>query len=367
MMKTESAESLYIHVPFCRTICAYCDFARQAYREKTADAWLDALERELSMRKIDPHIRTVYIGGGTPTSLNASQLDRLLKTVQPYTHDAVEYTCEVNPETLDEKKASILHEYGINRISLGLQDIHEDMLRLLRRFHTKEDVRSALSLLRNYGINNISLDLMYSLPDQTMEMLEESLAFALSLDADHLSLYSLTIEENSIFGKKGYEHLDDETEADMYMYLIARLTGAGYEHYEISNFARKGKQSLHNRNYWLYRDFIGVSCGASGKCGDFRYDNTRSLQEYLADPLKRECIPLRGEDRMFESLMMNLRLKEGIELSYFEELHGRSFPEEYNEKVKELSERGLLEVHEGHIRCTERGFYILNDILEEFL
>ncbi|MCR5793756.1 MAG: radical SAM family heme chaperone HemW [Solobacterium sp.] len=366
-MKTESAESLYVHVPFCRTVCAYCDFARQAYREKTADAWLAALQKELSLRDIGTYFRTVYIGGGTPTSLNAAQLERLLSILRPYTLETAEYTCEINPETLDAQKAGLLKEYGVDRVSVGLQDIHEDMLRLMNRHHTKEDVQAAVSLLRENGINNISLDIMYSLPQQTMGMLEETLSFALGLDPDHLSLYSLTIEENSVFGKKGIEHLDDETEADMYMYLIRRLTDEGYAHYEISNFAKAGKQSLHNRNYWLYEDFTGVSCGASGKSGDMRYDNTRSLKEYLEDPLKRQVILLDEEDRMFETLMMNLRLREGMELSHFRELNGSDFEDVYGETAGRLAAKGLLEFGNGRVRCTERGFFVLNDILEEFL
>ena len=354
-------------MPFCRTICAYCDFARQAYREKTADAWLEALQKELSLRQIGTHFRTVYIGGGTPTSLNAVQLEKLLSVLRPYAQEAEEYTCEINPETLDVQKAALLKAYGVSRASVGLQDIHEDMLRLMMRHHTKEDVVTAVSLLRECGIDNISLDLMYSLPGQTMAMLEESLSFALSLHPDHMSLYSLTIEENSVFGKKGIDHLDDETEADMYMYLIRRLTDEGYEHYEISNFARPQRQSLHNRNYWLYEDFTGVSCGASGKCGDMRYDNTRSLKEYLADPLKREEILLDEEDRMFETLMMNLRLREGMELSHFRERNGRDFEDVYGKTAGRLEAKGMLEVTDGRVRCTERGFSVLNDILEEFL
>ncbi len=360
-------QALYIHVPFCRTICAYCDFCHTVYREQSAQDWLSALERELSQRKLPSDYLTAYIGGGTPTALSAEQLERLLTLLDPYVQHVHEYTVEVNPETLDEKKAEILAEHGINRASIGFQTSDPGLLKLMNRHHSYEDIALAIQLLRSKGIMNISLDLMYSLPGQTMAMLRQSVEDALSLNPQHLSLYSLTIEENTVFGRKGYEHLDEDTEADMYEWICSTLEQHGYIHYEISNFCMDGYASRHNQAYWHYEDFTGVSCGASGKEGNIRYDNTRSLKEYCADPLHREELELSDEDLMFEFVMMGLRLKEGFHQSVFQERYAVSYKEVYGEKTEELIHKGLLEECGDMIRCTDRGFEILNSVLVELL
>ncbi|MCR4950933.1 MAG: radical SAM family heme chaperone HemW [Solobacterium sp.] len=361
-------ESLYLHVPFCRSVCAYCDFTHTVYRRENAGRWLDALTEEIRMRKIDPALKTVYIGGGTPTCLEHSQLERLLELLDPYVSGVQEYTAEINPETLDEEKAALLKAHGVNRASIGFQSHDPGLLRLMGRKHSAEDVRSCMDLLRDHGIRNISLDLMYSLPGQTMEILQESVRTALSFEPDHLSLYSLTIEENTVFGRKGYAPLDEETEADMYEWICRYLAEQGFEQYEISNFAREGKKSQHNLAYWHYDDFYGISCGASGKENGIRYDITKNLKEYLEEPGRRETVTeLSERDQMMETLMMGLRLKEGISLDVFRERFGITFSEAYGEAEQSLTAKGLIECRDGSLRCTPRGYAILNSVLVEFL
>lgn len=367
MTPRNKPEALYLHVPFCRSICYYCDFTHVMYRKETADAWLDVLEKEFASREFNPDLKTVYIGGGTPTSLSEEQLERLLSFLDPYTSHVSEYTCEINPETMDETKAQILYKHGVNRVSIGFQTDNAKLLKNMGRHHTVNDVKHVMDLLRKHGISNISLDLMYSLPEQTMEDLETAIRTAVSLNPNHLSLYSLTVEENTVFGKRGYKSLDEETEADMYEYICQTLPSYGFHQYEVSNFAKVGFESVHNKVYWTYRDFYGVSCGASGKEGYTRYDVTSSLKKYLENPLERDEIPLEKEDAMFEMVMMNLRLKAGMEKSLFEETFGIRFEEAFRGKYETLTEQGLLEVSQTHVKCTEKGFPVLNSVLEELL
>lgn len=367
MMKDNGIRHLYVHVPFCRTICFYCDFCRTLYREQSASQWLDALEKELFLKDIRVPQETVYIGGGTPTCLVPEQLERLLGMLDGYCGDGCEYTIEVNPETLTEEKADILARHGINRASIGYQTSDPRMLALMNRHHTAGDVRHTMELLRSRGITNLSLDIMYSLPGQTMEDLQESVKDALDMRPSHLSLYSLTIEEHTVFAKRGYQPCDEELEADMYEWIVRTLESAGYEQYEISNFARSGMYSRHNTAYWEYRNFHGISMGASGKASGFRYDNTKDLKEYLLDPLKRETIPLSERDEMFEMVMMGLRMKRGMSLKRFEECFGRSFVSVYEKQLEKLIAQNMLVVTDGTVRCTPEGLEILNTVLEEFL
>lgn len=367
MILRNKPEYLYVHVPFCASICTYCDFAHTVYRPQSVRMWLDALKKEIEAKQIRRDLKTIYIGGGTPTSLSYDEFRELLQMLSPYSAHVIEYTCEVNPETMDPEKAALMAEYGINRISIGYQCPQPELLKLLGRHHTARTVEETMQMFRSCGIDNISLDLMYSLPGQTMDMLKESIDRALAMNPDHLSLYSLTVEENTVFYKKHLSSLDEETEADMYEYICSYLPEKGYEQYEISNFAKKGRQSLHNRAYWTYRDFTGISCGASGKEGERRYDHTRSLKEYINDPLRTEDILLSKEDAMFEMVMMNLRLAEGMSLDLFEETFGVSFEDAFRGRYEEMIERGLLECSDGMIACTKRGYPILNDILSDLL
>ena len=359
--------SLYLHVPFCRSICHYCDFCHVVYSPQTADQWLQAVEEEIQLKQIREDLRTIYIGGGTPTALREDQLDRLLSLLDPYRNSCAEYTAEVNPGTLTDEKARILSAHGVNRASIGMQAAQDSLLSLLGRTHTQADTEEAVRILRRNGIRNLSLDLMYSLPQQTMEMFRESMEEALRLCPDHISLYSLTIEENTVFGRKGYQHLDDETEADMYEAAAEYLEANGYHQYEISNFCLPEKESLHNSAYWNYEDFYGISCGASGKENHARYDHTRSLQAYIRNPLECEIIVLSKADEKFETVMMGLRLKKGMDEKRYEACFGETVRDTYGDVIRKLEASGMLQEKDGYLRCTRKGYPLLNEILIEFL
>ena len=360
-------QALYLHVPFCRTICYYCDFCHEVYRRETAEAWLQAVRKQLAGTEIGP-LKTIYIGGGTPTSLDADLLDELLGLLDPYRcAETEEYTIEINPETLTDEKAALLQRHGVNRASLGFQTADAALLQKINRHHTPQDVEQAAACLRRHDIDNISLDLMYSLPGQTMASLQDSVHQALAIRPDHLSLYSLTVEPDTVFGRRGIEPLDEDTEADMYEWICRTLPAHGYEQYEISNFARPGRESRHNLVYWHYEDFTGISCGASGKEGNIRYDMPARLSAYLADPLGRDELVLTEEDMMFEMLMMGLRLKQGVSAADFKKRFDQDLHDVYGDIIDQMTARGLLVYSKGRLACTEAGFPLLNSILVEFL
>ena len=356
-----------MHVPFCRTICSYCDFCHVGYQETLANQWLDAIKADIQNCHINENLRTIYIGGGTPTALSSSQLDQLLSLLDPYTRMVQEYTIEINPETFDEDKAKILQKHGVNRASIGFQTSDEKLLQMMNRHHRLEDVAETMKLLRKYGIDNISLDLMYSLPTQTMESLKKSLQDAIALEPTHLSLYSLTIEPNTVFAKKGYEPLEYDIEADMYEWICKILPQYGYQQYEISNFAKAGMISQHNCAYWNYQDFYGIGCGASGLEGSTRYDIPKNVRKYIEDPSIKDTIELTTQEQMFEAVMMGLRLKEGMYIHLFEERFHTSVLEVYSIQIKRLCNAGKLILENKRLRCSEEGFEILNSILLEFM
>lgn len=357
------AEHLYLHVPFCKSICYYCDFCHTAYNAKLADRWLSALEKEFAMRTFSKDLKTIYIGGGTPAALEDEQLEKVLRLLVPYQNSCEEYTIEVNPETVTRSKVQLFRQYGINRISMGLQTSDDNLLSAIGRRHTFADTKQAMHLLKQGGITNISLDIMYGLPDQSMASLRKTVEDAVSLEPEHVSLYSLTIEENTVFGKRGVEPCDSDLEADMYDWIVEALPQYGYDQYEVSNFSHKGFASCHNKAYWYYKDFYGVSAGASGKENHQRYDNTANIMRYLENPLQREEIVLSKEDEAFEMVMMSLRLVEGIDLLQYEEVTGESFAKQYGKKCEKLIQEGLLEKGDGHIRATKYGMKILNSVL----
>lgn len=358
-------ESAYVHVPFCRSICAYCDFARWGYQESLAWDWLKQIEKECK-EKLQAPLRTLYIGGGTPNALTAVQLDALLALFDAWRREGMEYTIEANPELADETFFTICQRHGVNRLSFGVQSFHDDLLQRMGRKHTAEQVKKTLALAHAHGIHNVSIDLMYALPDQTMAMWLEDLHTALTLPISHISLYSLTIEENSVFGKRGVQKGEDELEYQMYAAAIDVLQRHGFSQYEVANFAKAGAFAKHNLVYWNYENFHGIGCGASGKEDAGRYDNTRSLKHYLQAGADAQWTLLDRKEQMFEAVMMGLRLRSGIDLDAFAKRFGTRLEDHFASALqKHLGDRLLIE--EGHLHTSVQGQFVLHDILVDFL
>lgn len=360
------AKALYIHVPFCKGICAYCDFTRCGYFRPLALKWIKRIKEDLKrLEKLQ--MDTIYIGGGTPSALDIDIFEELLCVLEPLASKHCEFTIEANVESLSYDKIKILNKYHVNRISLGVQSMQDCLLEIVERKHRKQDVVDTISLLKKTGITNISVDFIYGLPEQTMEMWEEDLKQFIQLDVPHISLYALTIEENSTFGRNGVQNMDSELESSMYTKAIEFLSKMGYEHYEISNFSKPGKASKHNIHYWHYDDFYGIGCGASGKENHIRYDITKNLHKYITEGECRSEIELEQKDEMFEMLMMSLRLKEGMSYALFEERFQVSFADVYSNPKEKMLKEGFLYEEKGYLKTTEKGMYLLNDVLINFL
>lgn len=360
------AKALYLHVPFCQHICAYCDFARSGYHEGLANKWLAQMKKDISTLAKDT-LTTIYIGGGTPTALSYNQLDELLEALDPFRANVLEYTIEVNPETLDEEKANILVKHGINRVSLGVQSFDDSLLDIINRRHKLSDIQNSLRLLHSVGIRNISIDLMYSLPSQTLEMWKSDLELASLLPITHISLYSLTIEEHSAFGRMHVKAQDNALEGEMYETAVTFLKNRGFDHYEVSNFSKEGNDSMHNKVYWHYDDFIALGCGASGKEGQVRYSIPFQIDSYIQGDLQREEILVSDSDYLIEYVMMNLRLFEGLDLQKFNDLFHNSFENLFMQSIDKWSKQNYLWFKDNHIGVSESGMPFLNDILVDMM
>lgn len=360
------AQALYVHIPFCDAICAYCDFARVLNKPEVVEEYLDVLEAEMKLKDLT-NLKTVYIGGGTPSALTPSQLTRLFTMLDPYTKNLEEYTIEINPESLTREKGLVMKSFGVNRASLGMQVTQNKLLKVIDRKHTIEEVYEAVEVLHSVGIDNISIDLMYGIPTQTIEDLHESLQVLMDFNINHISLYGLTIEPNSKFGRLGYKPAPSDLDASMYELAVDFLAKHGFNRYEISNFAKEGYQSIHNKVYWNYDDFIGLGLHASGKEKHVRYTNNRNLRQYLNGKFEGEIIELTKEDEMFEYLMMNLRLSEGMSISKYNQSFDVDFKEKYQEVIKELQGEGLLLLEDDNVRASAKGLELLFDVLEKFM
>ena len=362
------SQTVYIHIPFCKRICYYCDFCRQVYQEQLADRYIITLQNEIEANlSINETYQTFYIGGGTPSSLSIKQLVRLLEILKPYQRDVAEYTIECNPEDLIDEKIEILRCFGINRISIGVQSSSNKLLKSVNRMHTFRDVHEGILRLHKQGIYNISVDLIYGLPSQSMEDWIQALQDVSKLDIQHISLYSLTIEPNSVFGKKGIQKIDDDLEADMYEYTIRFLIENGYKQYEVSNFCKDNSESRHNFAYWKYDDFIGLGVGASGKEKHYRYTNTSNIKEYISSFKTKEYYHLNRSEQIFEYVMMNLRTTEGILLQHFNDVYGISFLDYFKNEIDILLEKELIEFDEMNSRINCKKMILLNEVLLQFL
>ncbi len=358
-------KALYVHVPFCDKICAYCDFVRVKTHPKLIAEYLGALKAELETYPKQLY-QSIYIGGGTPSALSVKELTILLEIIKPCSKLAQEYTIEVNPESLTFEKARLFKRYGINRVSLGVQTFDDHELKLLHRAHTYGDIQKTMDLLIHFGITNISIDLIYGLPLQTLESFEKSIHEAFKLPITHLSLYSLTIEPHSEFGRQKLEKVSDEMEERMYFKAIELIEHHGFHQYEISNFT-KDQPSRHNTCYWHSDDYIGIGPGAVSLYHQQRIENTKNLSAYSQGKWHSNTVSLSLEDQRYEFMMMGLRLKAGITLKRYETRFFESYHEHYGAAIEKLIKKGWLEEVEDTLRATDSGFPLLNTVLGELL
>lgn len=369
--------SAYVHIPFCTQICYYCDFSKVFIQNQPVDDYLAALMAEVDHYDL-PALKTLYIGGGTPTALSARQLDDLLTGLEKRLDlsQLEEFTIEANPGDLDDDKIAVLKSSKCHRVSLGVQSFDDRMLRKIGRSHNRDQVYKTIESLKLAGFDNISIDLIYALPQQTMAEVVDNVDRALALAIPHLSLYSLILENHTVFmnrQRRGHLHLPTEDlESEMFDYIMTTLKANGFNQYEVANFAKPGFESRHNQVYWDNAEYYGLGAGASGYVDGVRYRNRGPIQHYLKaireaghSRLQEDVLTL--EDKMEEQLMLGLRKKSGISIATFEKKFGTSFETVYGQVVRDLEEQGLLKRTGDQLQLTSRGLFLGDTVAERFI
>ncbi len=370
--------SLYIHIPFCISKCIYCDFNSIVMKSQIVDEYLNAIENELQAINGKYSFTTVYIGGGTPTVLNEIQLSKLLNIISKHVDVAnlKEYTIEVNPGTLSDEKILALKESCIDRISIGIQSFNDKYLKLLGRIHTAKEAKDAFFSLREKGFENISIDLIYGYPTQTLSEWKTDLRECLILDPKHISAYCLTYEQGTplvgMTDSGKLNKLSEEEELNMYEHTNDFLGNKGYKHYEISNFAKPGKECQHNTVYWENREYIGIGAGAFSYNNGERYCNIKNVKEYIsAVESKKNLIcfseKLPQEKRASEILIMALRMTSGISEKEFFNRSGYNLTELFGTQLNILTQAGLINFDDERIKLTRKGLSLADSVMMEFV
>ncbi len=361
-MTKNNINSLYIHIPFCESICDYCDFTKLQYFRNIASTYLEALEKELTETVTNHDLLTIYIGGGTPTSLEDDLFLKLLQIVDPYSKKAKEYTIEANPESLSVNKIKMMKEYGVNRVSIGVESTDDRILKDINRHHTFSDVKKAKELLELNGINNINFDLMLGLPNVSIKMLQKDILNILSLNPTHVSCYSLTVHEHTVFHINKITPPSDEFSYEAYRIVDSLLKKEGFIHYEVSNWCKPNKESLHNLTYWRNEPYYGVGLGASGYVNDVRYKNTTNLSMYLKGTNAQEKEVVKLKDLEIYQIMLNLRTIEGLDLEKYHRLFKKDLYKEKQQIIDGYIDSGHLKIVKNHLIPTFEGMMILDKI-----
>ncbi|MBQ9038527.1 MAG: radical SAM family heme chaperone HemW [Clostridia bacterium] len=377
-----SSLSIYIHVPFCAKKCAYCDFASFSGREADWGRYFEEIMAEIrlwsemtdfGLLSEKYRIKTLFIGGGTPTLVDAGYIEKTIdacRRIAPFEPGA-EITAEGNPGTLTPGKLAAYRRAGVNRLSLGAQSFDEGLLRSLGRIHTAGQIGEAVTMAREAGFDNINLDLMYALPGQGMDQWTDALDAAIALGVEHLSAYSLIVEPGTPMAARVASGAatvpDDDAVNAMQRQAIARLDAAGYRRYEISNYARPGRECRHNLVYWNRGDYLGLGCAAHSLLGGRRFHNPESLDDYLAGVRRQDEVRLTLQDEMEETLMLSTRTVRGLDLAAWENAYGAPFERGREAAMGRLEKGGLIEIGGGHLRLTTRGMEVQDAVVLELL
>lgn len=374
----QKERGIYIHIPFCKYICSYCDFNKFYIQNQPVDEYIENLTKEIKTINKNDKILTIYIGGGTPSALSDLQLISLLESIHNHfdTNNLKEFSFEANPEDLTLERVSILKKYGITRVSMGVQTFNNNLLKIIGRGHKDIDVDNAIKNLKQIGINNINVDLMFSLPQQTMEDLFDSMKKIIDYDIPHVSCYSLILEQRT----KLYNQVENkqvilptnEVEEKMYLAVINYLSENGFKQYEISNFSKKGYESIHNSNYWKNLEYYGLGAGAHGYIDGKRYSNIRPVKFYIEsmkknNNAKREINKVTEKEKIEEEFFLGLRLLKGIDLSFIDKKYNIKSQELYKKVINKNISLGYLSLENNILKLTKKGLFYGNDVFSDFL
>lgn len=374
---------IYLHIPFCKQKCAYCDFLSFAGKENKMTEYIECLQKEIEHVDIKgKKVTTIYIGGGTPSYLNLSLTEKLLFTIKkhfnPESKTDIEWTIEINPGTITKEKLELYKKVGINRLSIGLQETDNKLLQEIGRIHTYQDFKKAYQLAEEANFQNINVDLMIGLPEQTIANIEKSLDSLFTLNnVKHISLYSLIVEEGTLMEKKiqkGELILpSEELEREMYWKAKKELEKNGFYHYEISNFAKPGYEAKHNLNCWKQKEYIGLGLGAHSYFHNMRYSNTPDLKEYI-EKIQHQDFNITEvheiqikEDQEKEFMLLGLRMLDGVSIQNFKSKFVENPLYLFRKELKKLTEEELIEITGDHIRLTDKGLDLANLVWEEFV
>jgi len=358
-------KSLYIHIPFCKNICSYCDFCKFYHNEKLVDSYLDSLEIEIKKNYKGEKIETLYIGGGTPSSLSLAELEKLFNILKNInlSHN-IEFTFECNVIDLTEEKLVFLKKHNVNRISVGIQSFQKEVLSFLERNYDKETIFNKIKLAKKY-FSNINVDLMYAVPGETLEDLKEDLNLFLTLDINHISTYSLIIEEHTKLSINKTNYIDEDLDHKMYELICDTLKGNGFIHYEISNFSKDKYQSKHNLTYWKNQHYYGFGLGASGYVNNIRYTNTKNLKKYLNGFRIQEQEIITDDILASNYAILGFRTLYGVSKENFKTLFKKDLVDYF--KVDNLVESNILLETDEIYYINPKYWYVLNEILIKFI
>jgi oxygen-independent coproporphyrinogen III oxidase len=374
--------AVYIHIPFCEQICHYCDFNKFLIERQPVDEYLNSLKLEMehTIQKYPyEQISSIYIGGGTPTSLSSEQLEKLLKIINDVFGPDIprcEYTVEANPSVTDRKKLEVLKKYGVNRLSIGVQAFQDVLLESLNRNHREEDIKAMIKAAREIGFRNISIDLMFSLPGQSLSMFQESIRKAVSFEVEHISAYSLQIEPKTVFYIRHQKGLltaaPQELEAEMFELLMKEMTQSGYLQYEISNFTKSDYESKHNLTYWNNEEYYGFGAGAHSYVYGNRNANAGPLKKYIG-LIKENGFPYMSvhevpkHEIMEEEMFLGLRKIRGVSKRLFQEKFGIELTTVFENQITQLLKRHLIVDDGEFIKLTHEGILLGNEVFQEFI
>ena len=355
---------VYIHIPFCKNICNYCDFCKVYYKTGYVSKYLDSLELEIKSRYKGELIDSIYIGGGTPSSLNILELRKLFDIVKIFKlKDKYEFTIECNIENIDEEKLKLFKDNMVNRLSFGVESFDRDILKILGRNHDEEMVFNNIMISKKY-FNNINIDLIYGV-NNNIDIVKNDIDKFLKLDISHVSCYSLILEENTKLYIDKHKYIDEDIDYDMFKYINNTLNNNGYKHYEISNYSKDGYESIHNKNYWLNGFYYGFGLSAVSYLDNYRISNNKNLSRYMNNDYinnsEYEDIDIRREN----DLILGLRLIDGINYNIFNNKYNDDLLN--RDVIKKLLDNNKLEVCGEYLRCNYEYIYLLNDILIEIM
>lgn len=367
----------YIHIPFCEKKCYYCDFAAFPNLENWIEPYVDNLIKEIRLyrEKMDVIIDSIYIGGGTPSYIDPSLIEKVIEEIYKFKTDIKEFTIEVNPNSLDMEKLLTYKKLGINRISLGVQSFDDEVLENIGRNHTRARAINDIHMIREAGFDNLSFDLMLNLPGQNFESVKRDLEMVKILKPNHISWYSLILDKGSRFyalEKQGkLDLMDPDLEVDIFSYLIDELKEIDFNRYEISNFAQKGCEAIHNKKYWNGEGYLGFGLSAAGYLANTRYSNTRNLAIY-ENMLKRNDLPIINKEFVDKSesekeyIIFKLRETEGINLNIFKEKFGEDFLVKYKKQIQKFNSDSFFEIDE-YFKFTKKGLSLSNEFFVEII